>query len=112
MKLKAISKAMRGKEAKKPGKTYVVSKKGGGTKGAKGVKLVDRREKSDKRALERITKRKGTLGPSWPKLQPRKTQRNNHEPGWKGERQRTNIQREGTQAPVEVPLVPTGPSRN
>ena len=58
MKLKAISKAMRGKEAKKPGKTYVVSKKGGGTKGAKGVKLVDRREKNDKRALERTAKRK------------------------------------------------------
>ena len=58
MKLKAISKAMRGKEAKKPGKTYVVSKKGGGTRGAKGVKLVDRREKNDKRAMERITKRK------------------------------------------------------
>lgn len=58
MKLKAISKAMRGKDAARPGKTYVVSQKGGGTKGAKGVKLVDRREKSDKRATERITKKK------------------------------------------------------
>jgi len=58
MKLKAISKAMRGKEASRPGKTYVVSKKGGGSKGGKGIKLVDKREKNDKRATERITKRK------------------------------------------------------
>jgi len=58
MKLKAISKAMRGKEASRPGKTYVVSKKGGGSKGGKGIKLVDRREKSDKRAMERIGKKK------------------------------------------------------
>ncbi|KAL9181616.1 hypothetical protein ACHAXT_010421 [Thalassiosira profunda] len=58
MKLKAVSKAMRGKEAKRPGKTYVVSKKGGGSKGGKGIKLVDKREKNDKRALERIGKRK------------------------------------------------------
>jgi len=58
MKLKAISKAMRGKEASRPGKTYVVSKKGGGTKGGKGIKLVDKREKSDKRAMERINKKK------------------------------------------------------
>jgi hypothetical protein len=58
MKLKAISKAMRGKEAAKPGKTYVVSKKGGGTKGGKGIKLVDKREKNDKRGLERATKKK------------------------------------------------------
>ncbi|KAL7439900.1 hypothetical protein ACHAXH_006953 [Discostella pseudostelligera] len=57
-KLKAISKAMRGKEASRPGKTYVVSKKSGGSKGGKGVKLVDRREKSDKRAMERATKKK------------------------------------------------------
>lgn len=57
-KLKAISKAMRGKEASRPGKTYVVSKKGGGSKGGKGVKLVDRREKSDKRSMERATKKK------------------------------------------------------
>jgi AdoMet-dependent rRNA methyltransferase SPB1 len=58
MKLKAISKAMRGKEASRPGKTYVVSKKGGGNKGGKGIKLVDKREKNDKRALERINKKK------------------------------------------------------
>lgn len=58
MKLKAISKAMRGKEASRPGKTYVVSKKGGGSKGGKGIKLVDRRERSDKRAAERISKKK------------------------------------------------------
>ena len=58
MKLKAISKAMRGKEASRPGKTYVVSQKGGGSKGGKGIKLVDKREKSDKRATERITKKK------------------------------------------------------
>ncbi len=57
-KLKAISKAMRGKEASRPGKTYVVSKKGGGSKGGKGVKLVDKREKSDKRSMERATKNK------------------------------------------------------
>eukprot|EP00578_Thalassiosira_sp_NH16_P008510 CAMPEP_0181118856 /NCGR_PEP_ID=MMETSP1071-20121207/23300_1 /TAXON_ID=35127 /ORGANISM="Thalassiosira sp., Strain NH16" /LENGTH=1066 /DNA_ID=CAMNT_0023203381 /DNA_START=47 /DNA_END=3247 /DNA_ORIENTATION=+ len=57
MKLKAISKAMRGKEASRPGKTYVVSKKGGGGGGGKGIKLVDKRERSDKRALERKTKK-------------------------------------------------------
>jgi len=58
MKLKAISKAMRGKEASKPGKTYVVSKKGGGSKGGKGIKLVDKREKNDKRAQERTNKKR------------------------------------------------------
>ena len=58
MKLKAISKAMRGKEASRPGKTYVVSKKGGGGGGGKGVKLVDKRERSDKRGAERATKKK------------------------------------------------------
>lgn len=57
-KLKAISKAMRGKDANKPGKTYVVSKKGGKSKGGKGIKLVDRREISDKRGLDRSTKKK------------------------------------------------------
>merc|ERR1712226_574756 len=52
MKLKAISKALRGQENKRPGKTYVVAKKGrGGNTGGKGVKLVDRM-KSDKRAME------------------------------------------------------------
>lgn len=58
MKLKAISKAMRGKEASKPGKTYVVAKKGGKSKGGKGIKLVDKREKNDKRGLERAMKKK------------------------------------------------------
>ena len=57
-KLKAISKALRGKDASRPGKTYVVSKKGGGSKGGKGVKLVDKREKSDKRSMERSTNKK------------------------------------------------------
>ena len=56
MKLKAISKAMRGKDASKPGKTYVVAKKG--SKGGKGIKLVDKREKNDKRGMERATKKK------------------------------------------------------
>lgn len=58
MKLKAISKAMRGQEAKRPGKSYVVSKKNGSTKGAKGVKLVDKRMRNDKRALDRSTKKR------------------------------------------------------
>ena len=58
MKLKAISKAMRGKEASRPGKTYVVSKKGGSNNGGKGIKLVDKRERSDKRGLEHRTKKK------------------------------------------------------
>jgi AdoMet-dependent rRNA methyltransferase SPB1 len=58
MKLKAISKAMRGKDASKPGKTYVVAKKGGKSKGGKGIKLVDKREKNDKRGLERAMKKK------------------------------------------------------
>jgi len=66
MKLKAISKAMRGGGDGKngaPGKTYVVSKKGGQTKGGKGMKLVDKREKNDKRAMERAgKKRKGKKG--------------------------------------------------
>lgn len=65
MKLKAISKAMRGQEAKKPEKTYVVArrastKKGAG--GAKGVKLVDRRMRSDKKGTERADKRKKGKG--------------------------------------------------
>jgi len=59
MKLKAISKALRSQDAKKPSKTYVVAKKG--SLGAKGVKLVDKRMKNDKRAMERSqkTKKKG-----------------------------------------------------
>ncbi|KAL7571246.1 hypothetical protein ACA910_008903 [Epithemia clementina (nom. ined.)] len=59
MKLKAISKALRGQETKKPGKTYVVAKKGrGGNAGGKGIKLVDKRMKSDKRAADRIDKKR------------------------------------------------------
>ena len=59
MKLKAISKALRGQESKRPSKTYVVAKKGRGNAGVKGVKFVDKRMKSDKRAQKRIAKRKG-----------------------------------------------------
>jgi len=58
MKLKAISKAMRGQDSKRPGKTYVVSAKGGKTKGGKGVKLVDKRMKNDKRSMERSAKKR------------------------------------------------------
>jgi AdoMet-dependent rRNA methyltransferase SPB1 len=58
MKLKAISKAMRGQDARRPGKTYVVSKKGRGARGAKGVKFVDKRMRNDKKAMERSTKKK------------------------------------------------------
>mmetsp|Transcript_26932 Transcript_26932/g.61952 ORF Transcript_26932/g.61952 Transcript_26932/m.61952 type:complete len:1000 (+) Transcript_26932:137-3136(+) len=58
MKLKAISKALRGQENKKPGKTYVVATKGRGGAQGKGVKLVDKRMKSDKRAMNRIEKKR------------------------------------------------------
>ena len=58
MKLNAISKAMRGQDASRLGKTYVISKKGGGTKGGKGIKLVDKRMKNDKRSMDRSTKKK------------------------------------------------------
>lgn len=58
MKLKAISKAMRGTDAKRPGKTYMVSKKNGSTKGKKGVKLVDKRMKNDRRSMDRSTKKR------------------------------------------------------
>lgn len=58
MKLKAISKALRGQEVKKPGKTYVVAKKGRtGPGGAKGVKLVDKRMKADQRGLDKKSKK-------------------------------------------------------
>lgn len=57
MKLKAISKAMRGKDAARPSKTYVVAKKGA-TQGGKGVKLVDKRLKNDKRSMNRSISRK------------------------------------------------------
>jgi len=58
MKLRAISKALRGQEARNPGKSYVVAKRGKTNQGGKGVKLVDKRMRSDKRALERIDKKK------------------------------------------------------
>jgi AdoMet-dependent rRNA methyltransferase SPB1 len=58
MKLKAISKALRGKESKKPGKAYVVAKKGRGGNGPKGAKLVDKRLKSDTRGEKRKEKKK------------------------------------------------------
>lgn len=58
MKLKSISKALRGADSKRPGKTYVVAKKGGGTKGGKGLQVVDKRLKNDKRSMERSSKTK------------------------------------------------------
>ena len=57
MKLKAISKAMRGKDASRPSKTYVVAKKGA-KQGGKGIKLVDKRLKNDKRSMTRSASRK------------------------------------------------------
>lgn len=58
-KLKAISKALRGQEARKPNKTYVVAKKGRGMKaGGKGVQVVDKRLKSDKRAIDHLEKKR------------------------------------------------------
>ena len=59
MKLKAISKALRGQTTKRPSKSYVVAKKGRGGKVGKNVKVVDKRMKSDKRGLDRAEKRKG-----------------------------------------------------
>jgi len=57
MKLKAISKAMRGQDSQRSGsKKYAVAKKG--VQGSKGVKTLDKRMKSDKRGLERAEKRK------------------------------------------------------
>jgi AdoMet-dependent rRNA methyltransferase SPB1 len=59
MKLKAISKALRGQEVKKPNKTYVVAKKGRGSSSTpKGTKQVDKRMKSDKRAFAKIEKKR------------------------------------------------------
>ena len=59
MKLRAISKTLRGQETRKPGKTYVVAKKGRKVKAGKGVKVVDKRMKSDKRGMDKAEKRKG-----------------------------------------------------
>jgi len=58
MKLKAISKAMRGNDSARPSKSYVVSQKGGGTRGGKGIKLVDKRMKNDKRGMDRAVKKR------------------------------------------------------
>jgi AdoMet-dependent rRNA methyltransferase SPB1 len=59
-KLKAISKALRGKESAAPSKQYVVAKNGKG-RGGKGIKLVDKRMKNDKRAEKRAaSKKKGS----------------------------------------------------
>jgi len=60
-KLKAISKAMKGKSVGAPSKSYVVAKKGAGKQGGKGIKLDDKREKSDKRGLKRA-QQKGKKG--------------------------------------------------
>lgn len=58
MKLKAISKAMRGQDARRPSSTYVVSSKSTGGKSGKGIKLVDKRMKNDKRAMSRADKKR------------------------------------------------------
>lgn len=60
MKLKAISKAMRGQEGKNAGKTYVVARKGGSNKGGKGIKVVDKRMKNDKRSMDRADRKRKT----------------------------------------------------
>lgn len=62
MKLKAISKALTRSDDKKKssGKQYVVAKKGRGSSGGgvKGAKVVDKRQKSDKRATDRIERKR------------------------------------------------------
>ncbi|KAG7344602.1 23S rRNA methylase [Nitzschia inconspicua] len=58
MKLKSISKALRSEDGKKGGRQYVVSKKGQGKQGVKGAKMVDKRLKSDKRSMERASKKR------------------------------------------------------
>jgi AdoMet-dependent rRNA methyltransferase SPB1 len=58
MKLKAISKALQGQDNKRPGKKYVVAKKGRGNVGVKGAKLVDKRLKSDKRSMDRVERKR------------------------------------------------------
>jgi len=57
-KLKAITKAMKGKGNEGSGKTYVVAQKGKSKQGGKGIKLVDKRLKSDKRGMDRKGKKK------------------------------------------------------
>ena len=58
MKLKAISKALQkgGDNSKRPGKQYVVAKKGVAKQGGKGIKVVDKRMKNDKRSMDRAKK--------------------------------------------------------
>eukprot|EP00535_Pseudo-nitzschia_heimii_P007244 CAMPEP_0197175946 /NCGR_PEP_ID=MMETSP1423-20130617/2024_1 /TAXON_ID=476441 /ORGANISM="Pseudo-nitzschia heimii, Strain UNC1101" /LENGTH=1073 /DNA_ID=CAMNT_0042625217 /DNA_START=165 /DNA_END=3383 /DNA_ORIENTATION=- len=58
MKLKSISKALRSDDRKGSGKQYIVSKKGQGKKGVKGGVMVDKKMKSDKRGMERATKKR------------------------------------------------------
>jgi AdoMet-dependent rRNA methyltransferase SPB1 len=58
MKLKSISKALRSDDGKNSGKKYVVAKKGQGKYGVKGAKMVDKRLKTDKRSMDRATKKK------------------------------------------------------
>ena len=55
MKLKQISKALRSDEGK-GAKQYVVSRKG--KKGVKGAVMVDKRQKSDKRSMDRALKKR------------------------------------------------------
>ena len=57
MKLKSISKALRSNDNNN-GKKYVVAKKGQGKKGVKGSVMVDTRQKSDKRGMERAAKKR------------------------------------------------------
>jgi AdoMet-dependent rRNA methyltransferase SPB1 len=56
MKLKQISKALRSADGKKGGKELILSKKG--KKGVKGAVMVDKREKNDKRSMERSQKKR------------------------------------------------------
>ena len=59
MKLKAISKAMRGGDANsKAGKKLVVAKKNGTVRPGKGMKMVDKRQKSDMRGMKRAADKK------------------------------------------------------
>jgi len=58
MKLRTISKALRSNDTKGKGKDYVVAKKGMGGKGVKGKSLVDKRMVSDKRGMERASKKR------------------------------------------------------
>ena len=63
-KLKAISSAMKAgqKEGYRQSKQYVVARKGASNQGGKGIKLVDRRLKSDKRGTKRAASGKSKRG--------------------------------------------------